>query len=124
LNVDSASAKKVAFDKEIKSRCVTLDGDVFDPSGTLTGGSRSQSSSILTQLQQLNESRKQLTEHKNILAQINKQLADSKTVAAKYKDAKQKFELKNHEIELLTSRLNLTSHHQVMRRVTLIFMRV
>lgn len=34
-------ARNVAFDKKIKMRAVTLDGDVFDPSGTLTGGSRS-----------------------------------------------------------------------------------
>ena len=34
---DSDIAKKVTFDKNIRTRCVTLDGDVFEPSGTLTG---------------------------------------------------------------------------------------
>ena len=29
---------KVTFDPKIRSRCVTLDGDSFDPAGTLTGG--------------------------------------------------------------------------------------
>jgi structural maintenance of chromosome 2 len=31
-------AKAVAYDKQIMRRCVTLEGDVFDPSGTLSGG--------------------------------------------------------------------------------------
>lgn len=35
-NMDNA--KKVAFDKRIMTRTVTLGGDVFDPHGTLSGG--------------------------------------------------------------------------------------
>lgn len=35
-NMDNA--KKVAFDKRIMTRTVTLGGDVFDPQGTLSGG--------------------------------------------------------------------------------------
>ena len=34
---DSESAKTVTFSQDIKARSVTLEGDVFDPSGTLTG---------------------------------------------------------------------------------------
>lgn len=35
-NMDNA--KKVAFDKRIMTRTVTLGGDIFDPHGTLSGG--------------------------------------------------------------------------------------
>ena len=42
---DTGSAKKLAFTKEVNTRCVTLDGDDFNPSGTLTGGSRSKNNS-------------------------------------------------------------------------------
>ena len=35
-NMDNA--KKVTFDKRIMTKSVTLDGDVFDPQGTLHGG--------------------------------------------------------------------------------------
>lgn len=34
------NAKKVAFDKGVSTKTVTLGGDVFDPQGTLTGGER------------------------------------------------------------------------------------
>ena len=41
----------MTFDKQVMTRSVSLSGDVFDPSGTLTGGSRAHTSSILTKLQ-------------------------------------------------------------------------
>jgi len=35
---DMDSAKRVTFDERINKKSVTLDGDSFDPAGTLTGG--------------------------------------------------------------------------------------
>lgn len=32
------NAKKVAFDKRVMTKTVTLGGDIFDPQGTLSGG--------------------------------------------------------------------------------------
>lgn len=32
------NAKKVTFDKRIMRKTVTLQGDIFDPQGTLSGG--------------------------------------------------------------------------------------
>jgi structural maintenance of chromosome 2 len=36
----SDDAKKVTFHKSINARSVTREGDLFDPAGTLSGGSR------------------------------------------------------------------------------------
>jgi len=48
---DSETAQKVTFDKQVRTRSVTLDGDVFEPAGLLTGGSKpnqsTQSSSLI-----------------------------------------------------------------------------
>ena len=35
---DMDTAKKVAFDPSVMKKCVTLEGESFDPAGTLTGG--------------------------------------------------------------------------------------
>lgn len=35
---DMNSAKKVTFDDKIMKKSVTMEGDSFDPAGTLTGG--------------------------------------------------------------------------------------
>ena len=48
------AAKAVTF-SEIGIRSVTREGDSFDPSGTLTGGSRAKESAILNLLSELNE---------------------------------------------------------------------
>ena len=34
---DAATAKSLAFNRDVRTRCVTLEGDDFNPSGTLTG---------------------------------------------------------------------------------------
>jgi len=38
---DMDAAKRVTFDERINKKSVTLDGDSFDPAGTLTGGNTS-----------------------------------------------------------------------------------
>ena len=35
---DMDIAKRVTYDKGVMKKCVTLEGDSFDPAGTLTGG--------------------------------------------------------------------------------------
>lgn len=34
---DTGTAKKLAFSREVNSRCITLEGDDFNPLGLLTG---------------------------------------------------------------------------------------
>ena len=34
---DSSTAKALAFHKEVRTRCITLEGDDFNPGGLLTG---------------------------------------------------------------------------------------
>ena len=53
-------AKQVTFNDKIRTKSVTLDGDVYDPAGTLTGGSSPSGASVLLQLQQYKDAKKQL----------------------------------------------------------------
>jgi structural maintenance of chromosome 2 len=64
---DSATAKRLAFSREVGSRCITLDGDDFNPSGTLTGGSRRKGGSVLSKVQALCEAEATLLEHQKAL---------------------------------------------------------
>ena len=60
---DAASAKLVTFSKEVGGvRSVTLDGDVYDPSGTLSGGSAPNSSGVLVKVQELQRIEQKLRE--------------------------------------------------------------
>ena len=74
---------QVTFDKQVMSRSVALAGDVFDPSGTLTGGARPKTSSILTKLEELFDCEQLLQEKEGELKQVVSQLQEIQKVAAK-----------------------------------------
>eukprot|EP01117_Protostelium_nocturnum_P014197 TRINITY_DN5380_c0_g1_i1.p1 TRINITY_DN5380_c0_g1~~TRINITY_DN5380_c0_g1_i1.p1 ORF type:complete len:799 (-),score=367.12 TRINITY_DN5380_c0_g1_i1:1121-3517(-) len=114
---NSAVAKKVTFDDLVRTKSVTIQGDVFDPSGTLTGGSRQNSNSPLKNLQKLNEKKKELDEHEEALEEIKKQLDKMASSASSYREKKKQFELKSHELELLKERIGQNPHHQLLEKV-------
>ncbi|KAL3066972.1 hypothetical protein OYC64_016840 [Pagothenia borchgrevinki] len=105
-------AKRVAFDKQVMTKTVTLGGDIFDPQGTLSGGSRSQAASVLTCLQELKEVRDNLNENEAQLQDIERQLASLKGTAEKYRHLKQQYELKVEEEQILQTKLQQSSFHQ------------
>ena len=74
---------QVTFDKQVMTRSVALAGDVFDPSGTLTGGARPKTSSILSKLQELRECEDHLQEKMAELREVMTQLERMKSVTAK-----------------------------------------
>ena len=51
----------------MRARSVTLEGDVYDPAGTLTGGSRPASGNLLLELQKLNDAKSELKGRKDAL---------------------------------------------------------
>lgn len=65
----------------LSSRSVTLEGDSFDPSGTLEGGSRSTSSSILIRLQEVAKIYEELNEAKEELREVSRLLERLKGVS-------------------------------------------
>jgi structural maintenance of chromosome 2 len=63
---------------------VTLDGVVYDPAGTLTGGSRPQAASLLEQLQRLNDLKDQLAEEKQKLQHLDSEFARTRESSREY----------------------------------------
>uniref|UniRef100_A0A667X7N2 Structural maintenance of chromosomes protein 2 n=1 Tax=Myripristis murdjan TaxID=586833 RepID=A0A667X7N2_9TELE len=106
------NAKKVAFDKRVMTKTVTLGGDIFDPQGTLSGGARSQSASVLSSLQELREVRDNLNNKEAQLQETERQLASLKGTAEKYRQLKQQYELKVEEEQILQTKLQQSSFHQ------------
>lgn len=106
------NAKRVAFDKGVMTKTVTLAGDVFDPQGTLSGGARSQSASVLSSLQELREAQESLAAKEKELHDLDTQLAGLKGTAEKYRQLKQQMDLKSEEEEILQAKLTQSSFHQ------------
>ncbi|KAH9489831.1 Structural maintenance of chromosomes protein 2 [Bulinus truncatus] len=114
---DMDSASKVAYDPKIMKKCVTLDGDTVDPAGTLSGGARTQTASMLAMLQELRLANEKVTSKTEQLAAVDRNLEALKKAASKYTEVKQQYDLKLQEAEHLKVRLEQSSHHQQLEEV-------
>ncbi|XP_072173354.1 structural maintenance of chromosomes protein 2-like [Diadema setosum] len=114
---DMTHAKKVTFDPKVRSRTVTLAGDTFDPSGTLTGGSRGNNSSVLRKLSELQEAEAALAEEQRKLDAVKKELATLRGSADKFRTLKEQYDLKAHEAQLLEERLKQGTHHTKLEEI-------
>ncbi|XP_020385364.1 structural maintenance of chromosomes protein 2 [Rhincodon typus] len=106
------NAKKVTFDPRIMTKTVTIGGDTFDPQGTLSGGARMQSASVLVKLQELKDVQNELKSKQTELQQVDKELASLQNIVEKYRELKLQCELKSQEEELLLVKLQQSSYHK------------
>lgn len=99
---DAESAKLVTFSPQVGGvRSVTLDGDVYDPSGTLSGGSAPSGSGVLIKVQDLLEAERKLGEARGRLQMLEKEEEKGKEGREKWKKLARELEIKEHEMRLL-----------------------
>jgi structural maintenance of chromosome 2 len=110
-------AKEITFNDKIRTKSVTLDGDVMDPSGTLTGGAQKSSAPVLSMLHELNEARARLDELEATLAQVTAELTAIRQSKAKYAALKEQWDLKEHECKLNRARVEQSTSSQVVGEV-------
>jgi structural maintenance of chromosome 2 len=114
---DINSAKVCTFDKNVQLKSVTLDGDVYDPSGQLTGGAKSNSSGFLTKMQNFKSLSRKLENAQSELILIETELEEVQNSNQYYMQMTQKLENKTHEIQLLESRLSNNPHFKLIQNV-------
>ena len=110
---DAETAKRVTFDPAIRMKSVTLEGDVYDPSGTLSGGSSPNSSGVLVTLQKLNVLNKELAAQEGHLQELQAQMAKEKKKLDSARKTKQELDLKAHEIKLTEEQIGGNSSSSV-----------
>ncbi|KAG4137031.1 hypothetical protein ERO13_D07G046000v2 [Gossypium hirsutum] len=94
----------VAFNREIRTPSVTLEGDIFQPSGLLTGGSRRGGGDLLRQLHDLAECESKLAGHQKRLSEIKMKIADLQPLQKRFMHLKAQLELKMHDLSLFQNR--------------------
>lgn len=114
---DAATAKQVTFDASVRMKSVTLEGDVYDPSGTLSGGSAPQSSGVLVTLQKLNEITSELKAQERALGLLQSTIAKEKKKLDAARKAKQELDLKSHEIRLAEEQISSNSSTSIIQAV-------
>lgn len=110
---DSQTGNTVTFHNKIKTKSITLQGDIFDPKGSLTGGSRSKTSLLVT-LQELSQKEKKLNQLDDQLNQMNQQLGKIKNALQQYRLLKNEHEIKYHQQKHLETTIMQSSHGMVI----------
>ncbi|KAA3458149.1 structural maintenance of chromosomes protein 2-1-like isoform X2 [Gossypium australe] len=90
---------QVAFDREIRTRSVTLEGDIFQTSGLLTGGIR-----------RGGECESKLSGHQKRLFEIEMKIADLQPLQKMFMHLKAQLELKMHDLSLFQNRAEKNEH--------------
>lgn len=102
---DAESAKLVTFSKEVGARSVTLDGDVYDPSGTLSGGSAPSGSGILVKVQELQKAEAKLREAQRHLQTLEHEADRGRAGREQWKKLSSELEISEHEMGLLEAQV-------------------
>ncbi|TXG70684.1 hypothetical protein EZV62_005619 [Acer yangbiense] len=132
-------AKEVAFNRDTRTPSVTLDGDIFQPSGLLTGGSRRGGGDLLRQLHRLADAESNLLIHQKRLSEIELkslgcgqwhifflffisffcflvltfQINELLPLQKKFMDLKAQLELKLYDLSLFQGRVEQNEHHKL-----------
>ena len=114
---DADTAKQVTFDPAVRLKSVTLEGDVYDPSGTLSGGSAPTSSGVLQILGKLTEVTKQMSLLETELSSLQSQMTAEKEKRDTIRQCQQKLELKTHEIGLTEKQIASNSSSSIIQAV-------
>eukprot|EP01018_Ginkgo_biloba_P015432 Gb_17843 [translate_table: standard] len=110
-------AKEVAFHRDIRTPSVTLEGDIFQPSGLLTGGSRKGGGELLSRLHALSEAQSRLTLHQDRLAKIEDEISNLLPLQKKFAHLKSQLELKSYDLSLFEGRAEQNEHHKLSELV-------
>ena len=103
---DAATAKRITFSQDVGIKSVTLDGDVYDPSGTLSGGSAPSSSGILVKVQDLLEAEGNLQDAVGRLSALELEEKRTSGVRNHWFNLSRELTIKEHELNLLQEQLN------------------
>lgn len=98
------SARAVTFNKDIKLKTVTKEGDMLNPHGTISGGAKNDSRQVLATLRKLDnliEERKMLT---NSLKPLRKRLEMMRDASSAFRTLNEELELKTHNLSLVQKR--------------------
>jgi structural maintenance of chromosome 2 len=103
---DAATAKLVTFSPEIGgARSVTLEGDVYDPSGSLSGGAAPTGSGVLLKVQELLEVEGRYMEAYENLKGVEATATPANGSRERWRSMNSELEIKEHEVKLLTEQV-------------------
>lgn len=104
---DAATAKKVTFDAAVRMKSVTLEGDIYDPAGTLSGGSANTAqANILLRMQEVAQVAAELHAQQRALHDTDAAWAKLSAEHEKVQRHVAAYELQQHQADLLQQQVD------------------
>ena len=110
----------MAFNQQIMTNAVTLEGDHFDPEGVLSGGSKGERGNVLARLVELNEDRAELDAFANEMRRLEQTLSQEKLALGKYTQLKREMDEHLSKMNSAKAGMEQTSYHQKLERKQLL----
>lgn len=112
---DANTAKKVTFNPQIRTKSITLSGDVYDPAGTLSGGSRNNSGSLLIEIQKYNNATKKLRLLEDELNDTIYKIRQEDEISKNTKALQTNLEMELHRLKLAKNSIGSNSTSQLLK---------
>jgi len=109
LVVDGMKAANSICDAT-KTRTVTLDGDIYEPSGLISGGSKDNLGSTLSRISQLTAASKDLKEKTNRLENVVKKLESMSSQSRQFEKLSGDLEIATSELAAVEKHISQTSY--------------
>ncbi|KAH9979381.1 condensin complex subunit SMC2 [Lactifluus volemus] len=114
---DAASAQAVTFSRQVGVRSVTLDGDVYEPSGTMSGGAAPSGSGILARAQELREAEERVRKARSKLEALEREQVARRAAREAWRARTRELEIKEHELRLLQEQVGSSNAARVGSQV-------
>lgn len=112
---DADTARKVTFNPKIRTKSITLSGDIYDPAGTLSGGSKSNSSSLLLDIQEYKKSTRNIRRLEDELNETLYQIKQEEQLSRNTKVLQTELEMELHRLKLVRNSLETNSSAQLIK---------
>lgn len=114
---DTDTANKVTFHPKIHTKTITLDGDVFDPEGILSGGAREEGADRLGPVAEIKQLKARLQPKYNELKELNEQIAQLTQIGRTYNKCKEDVDAIQIELDAIKARLAQTSFQKHQQEI-------
>lgn len=98
-------AKKLAYNPQVRTICVTLEGDVVNPEGTLSGGARGNQGCAILDMGGVRELETRYVDVEHELSQVGQKIQQLEQVAGQFNKIKQQIEIENQNVQAANQRL-------------------
>lgn len=109
----------MTFDREVQTKCVTIAGDVYDPSGTMTGGSAPAGNRILIEVQELLQVEAELAEARARLEGLEREEGKLRVVRDQWRALGNALEMTRHQLALSKEQVGSSNASRVSLHLSL-----